>query len=231
MRFLNLTVFTTLVALVAAAPKTTEVPAAVPSASGAPALSTGANPITFPLGDEAIKAGESITITWTPTYGSKVDLNLRKGKDPNNLDFESAITSDLTNSGSFTWTVPKGLDGYTFAIEIISGNAANYSPQFEVNATGKKGDATPEPEESPKPSKTTSASVTASAAPSESKKPEESKTSTKTTATKSASTGVPSDAPSAPSPDDDDDESGAAVVRGSVIAVVAGLMAAVALIN
>lgn len=71
MRFFtaSLTAITSLVALVAAIPQ--NVPAAVPSATGVSALSTGANPITYPLGAEAIQAGKSITIKWLVVESSK----------------------------------------------------------------------------------------------------------------------------------------------------------------
>lgn len=61
-----LTAFTSLAAIASAAPGASDksVPAAIPSATGAPQLSSSTNPITCPLGDKVLKAGTKFEITW-----------------------------------------------------------------------------------------------------------------------------------------------------------------------
>lgn len=71
MRFFTtaLTAFASLVAIASAAPGASDktsvaVPAAVASATGIPQLSSSTNPITSPLGDKVLKAGDKLEITW-----------------------------------------------------------------------------------------------------------------------------------------------------------------------
>lgn len=162
----------------------------------------------------------------SPNYGDSVTLNLRKGNDVNNLALDSKIAAGIPNSGSYTWTVPKSLDGTTYAIEIISGNAANYSPQFEVNATGKQGDAKPESAVLKPASATVAPSAVPTGASNSTMSISKSIDSAKASASVSGTKTVPSGAPTAVAGD-----SASSKTQGSIIAVMVGLMAAVALLN
>lgn len=224
MRFFTtaLTVVSSLAAIVAAAPgaakETGTVPAPVPSASGAPELSSSTNPITSPLGDKVLKAGEKFEITWIPTYGSTVSLTLRAGSDSNNLDKVGSIVGSTTNDGAYTWTIPADLEEREdYAIEIIAGNTANYSPRFEISKTGEHVEHT------------TTKSTSSTAKPSSTSASEATKTvsTVKVTTTADAAnttTKAPITAPTAPS-----GVSGAGKLGGSFMAVMVAILGAVVL--
>lgn len=231
MRFFTtaLTVFTSLAAIASAAPGASDksVPAAVPSATGTPQLSSSTNPITCPLGDKVLKAGTKFEITWTPTHGSTITLNLRAGADSNNLDHITTITSSTSNTGSYTWSIPSSTEERSdYAIEIVAGDAANYSPRFEISKTGEHVEH-----------KTSSKATSTSAKPTSTEAPEatattESKSGTKTAtvgknATEATTTKEPVTGPTAPS----NANSGAGKLGGSLMAAMVGIMGAVVLLN
>ncbi|KAI5857718.1 Ser-Thr-rich glycosyl-phosphatidyl-inositol-anchored membrane family-domain-containing protein [Tricharina praecox] len=124
----------TVYGLAAPAPATVTAPAAVPTVSGV-SVSGGSNPIRQPLGDVALEAGQPFTIKWDANYGDKVTLILRKG-DTDNLDIVVEIV-ETENTGSYTWTPPKELEGDDdYSIQIVAGSATNYSPRFTIKSEG-----------------------------------------------------------------------------------------------
>jgi len=93
------------------------------------------NPITAPTAGDELKAGDSTTITWTPTTSDEnVELVLRKG-DSDDLDTITTI-GNVPNTGTYTWTVPEDTPaGSDYAIEIKYEGGSNFSPQFGVDST------------------------------------------------------------------------------------------------
>lgn len=207
-------------------------PSAVPTHNGQP-VSGGQNAITYPLGDKDIKAGEPLTIKWSHNYGDKVTLTLRKGGDQNNLDALVDIAKNVDNSGSFTWTPPKELEGAgDYAIEIVSGDAANYSPKFKIDSNGSglsttKSAASNTAKETKTSSKTSSSSApkkTDDSAEDEDEDDDD-KEDSKTESESASSTASAARSTSSAAPDDSD--SGVAQVR-SPLALVVCVVAAVA---
>lgn len=87
---------------------------------------------------DGITAGESFTVTWTPTTDSTVTLKLVQG-DPGQLQPVAVIEANLDNSGSYTWTpdstLPKGSD---YALQIVDDanpeENFNYTLQFPIDS-------------------------------------------------------------------------------------------------
>lgn len=94
------------------------------------------NPITYPSAQDKLKPGQTIVIKWTPTTPDKeVSLVFREGPE-GNLNTIGPIVDNCPNTGSYSWTVPKGLvAGKDYAIEIKFKGGVNYSPQFEIDST------------------------------------------------------------------------------------------------
>jgi hypothetical protein len=169
--------------------------AAQPTASVTP-IDGGANPIIAPLGSEALKAGDSTTIKWTPTTGDTISLILREGKDQDNLGTVSTIATNIDNSGSFTWNIPSSLaDAGDYSIQITSDrDTSNYSPMFSVDSNVKASST------SSSSSSTTSASTTTSSSSITTTTSSHNSTSTHTgssTKTSSSATSTDSSSPSA----------------------------------
>jgi len=102
----------------------------------ATAVLAAENPITKPDGSEPIVAGKSYTVTWEPTTEGPVTLKLRQGPSTNLKDVLT-ITTDDSNSGSYTWTPSSSLPaGENYAIQIsdASGNV-NYTPLLTVDSS------------------------------------------------------------------------------------------------
>ncbi|CUS12643.1 unnamed protein product [Tuber aestivum] len=94
------------------------------------------NPISKPDGSAPLVAGESVTITWTPTTPGPITLIFRQGP-PTDLKDVSVIVSGADNSGSYTWTVPKGTaSGDNYAIQIVDDKTKddNYTPPLPVKS-------------------------------------------------------------------------------------------------
>ncbi|PWW73748.1 hypothetical protein C7212DRAFT_330315, partial [Tuber magnatum] len=94
------------------------------------------NPISKPDGSAPLVAGESITITWTPTTSGPITLKLRQGPS-NDLKDVSVIVAGSENSGSYTFTVPKDTpSGDNYAIQISDDKTtdANYTPLLSIKS-------------------------------------------------------------------------------------------------
>ncbi|KAG6999270.1 hypothetical protein G7Y79_00036g072260 [Physcia stellaris] len=95
------------------------------------------NPFNVPPGF-ALTAGKPTTLTWKPTTGGTVTLQLRQGP-ANNLDEGTTIESNIPNTGSYTYTPdPNTVRGSDYTIEIISDSdpkATNYSPYFVLESS------------------------------------------------------------------------------------------------
>jgi len=170
--------------------------AAQPTASVAP-IDGGANPITAPLGSEALKSGASTTIKWTPTTGDTISLILREGKDQNNLGTITTIASNIDNSGSFTWNIPSSLtNAGDYSIQITSDrDTSNYSPMFSVDSHVKASSTSSSSSSSP-----TSSSSTTSSSSMTTTTSSHNSTSTHTgSSTKTSSSATSTDASSSPS--------------------------------
>jgi len=99
--------------------------------SGA-ALISAALAVEFNSWPESVKAGETVTLTYSPKDAATTII-LRKGPS-GNLDTLDTLTTSSTG-GSFEWTVPSTLaNGDDYAFEIRQANAdPNYSGQFSLS--------------------------------------------------------------------------------------------------
>ncbi|KAM0802466.1 Ser-Thr-rich glycosyl-phosphatidyl-inositol-anchored membrane family-domain-containing protein [Usnea florida] len=94
------------------------------------------NPPTTPPGF-TVTAGKSSTFTWKPTTSGTVTLTLRNGPS-DNLNKGTVLASGITNSGSYSFTVPAGTASGTYTIEISSDsdtNDTNYSDSITVEGS------------------------------------------------------------------------------------------------
>lgn len=94
------------------------------------------NPIGHPGLDELIPAGQSFTITWTPTDpADKISLVLLRGPSTNAVA-NLTIADSIANTGSYVWPVPDTLEPDTthYGVQlIVEGTGAyQYSPQCGV---------------------------------------------------------------------------------------------------
>ncbi|KAK6353531.1 hypothetical protein TWF696_005494 [Orbilia brochopaga] len=105
-------------------------------AAAAPKLNS--NAITAPIAGALLTAGKPYTITWTNVQGPKVTLSLIDGPS-NQLTSIADIATNVDNTGSFTWNVPKDIArSGTYSIRIsYSENPAewNYSDRFNLEST------------------------------------------------------------------------------------------------
>ncbi|OJJ63187.1 hypothetical protein ASPSYDRAFT_86829 [Aspergillus sydowii CBS 593.65] len=93
------------------------------------------NAFNIPKDGYEFTAGESTTLTWAPSTEGTVSLKLQRG-DTFDSTTGTTIASNIANSGSYTWSVPKDIaDHGDYTVEIISDSnpdATNYLPQFSV---------------------------------------------------------------------------------------------------
>ncbi|KAF7116283.1 hypothetical protein CNMCM5793_004359 [Aspergillus hiratsukae] len=104
------------------------------------AAQSNANPFNIPASGYEFTAGEPTTLTWDPTTSGTVTLKLQWGS-VFTADSGSTIVSSISNSGSYTWTVPSSIAARPdYSVEIISDqdpSETNYLPRFTVaGATG-----------------------------------------------------------------------------------------------
>lgn len=99
--------------------------------SGA-ALVSAALAVEFNSWPESVKAGETVTLTYSPKDAATTII-LRKGPSTD-LDTLETLTTSSTG-GSFEWTVPSTLaNGADYAFEIQQAGAEpNYSGQFSLS--------------------------------------------------------------------------------------------------
>ncbi|KAH0291530.1 hypothetical protein M436DRAFT_39998 [Aureobasidium namibiae CBS 147.97] len=88
-----------------------------------------------------ITAGKTFDLTWKPTTSGTVSIILRSGAS-NNLTPGVYVAQGLTNSGSYSWTVPSDITrGTDYALEIVDDSNPNdtsntaYTPQFVIDST------------------------------------------------------------------------------------------------
>lgn len=139
-------------------------------AAVAVAQTTGSKPNPFTNSDySGITAGTPITLTWTPTTGGTVTIELVQG-DPGNLDPVSVIQSGIQNSGSFEWTPDASIvEGTNYALKIVDDTNPdnfNYTPLFTITSDTKTSSAVPSstteaPTSTEEPTTTTDATTTA----------------------------------------------------------------------
>ncbi|KAG0637647.1 Ser-Thr-rich glycosyl-phosphatidyl-inositol-anchored membrane family-domain-containing protein [Tuber brumale] len=94
------------------------------------------NPISKPDGSSPLVAGETVTITWTPTTSGPITLKFRQGPS-NDLKDVMTIVAGTDNSGSYSWTVPKDIpSGANYAIQIGDDKTTdvNYTPLLTVSS-------------------------------------------------------------------------------------------------
>ncbi|KAK6518582.1 hypothetical protein TWF506_005716 [Arthrobotrys conoides] len=94
-----------------------------------------ANSITAPIAEEVLIRGEPFDIRWQNTVGASISLVLIDGP-ATQLREILTIATDISNTGSYTWTVPADLEPsgtYTIRISYDSNpNNWNYSDRFTV---------------------------------------------------------------------------------------------------
>ncbi|GIZ40598.1 hypothetical protein CKM354_000393100 [Cercospora kikuchii] len=133
-------------------------------------------------------AGQTLTLTWTPSTEGTVSLILRTGAN-NDLDTVETIASNIPNSGSYDWSIPESaVRGSNYAIEIQSDSdtsVTNYTPQFVLESDN----VGPIPTEGSSTSAPISSSVSTAASSSASETASETTTGTETSETSSATTG------------------------------------------
>ncbi|MCJ1337592.1 hypothetical protein MMC09_002874 [Bachmanniomyces sp. S44760] len=99
------------------------------------AQSSSSNPFNIPPGGYLLHAGQDQQFTWKPTTSGTVSLILRTGSN-GDLDKGTTIASSISNSGSYTYSVPSSTpEGNSYTIEIVSdsdSSATNYTPQFDI---------------------------------------------------------------------------------------------------
>ncbi|KAG9827376.1 hypothetical protein KCU98_g19171, partial [Aureobasidium melanogenum] len=85
-----------------------------------------------------ITAGKTFDIKWNPTTGGTVSLILRSGAN-NNLTPGVYVAQGISNSGSYSWSVPDDITrGSDYALEIVDDqdtSKTNYTPQFVIDST------------------------------------------------------------------------------------------------
>jgi len=100
----------------------------------------GNNAFAVPAGGYLLHAGQPTTFTWTKLSGSTVTIKLRKG-DRSDLDSGVTLTSDLPNTGSYTFNVPASTpEDVDYALEIINNDDPtdiNYTGQFDILSSVK----------------------------------------------------------------------------------------------
>jgi len=113
-------------------------------AAFASAVFAAENPISKPDGSESIPAGGSYLIKWTPTTNGTIKLTLRQGPSDDLKDLD-VIASNVENSGSYKWSVPKELPaGDNYALMITSdGGDVNYTPLLTVESDAKSKPSAP----------------------------------------------------------------------------------------
>ncbi|KAL8943533.1 MAG: hypothetical protein Q9216_000991 [Gyalolechia sp. 2 TL-2023] len=103
----------------------------------ATAQGNGANPFTLEP-DFMINAGEPTTLTWTPTTGGTVTIQLRSGAS-SNLDQVTTLAANVDNDGETTVTVPADTTRNSdYALSIVSDSDpadVNYSAPFVIEST------------------------------------------------------------------------------------------------
>ncbi|THW28945.1 hypothetical protein D6C84_09078 [Aureobasidium pullulans] len=103
-----------------------------------PLLAFAANANPFTNMNLAATAGKTVDLTWTPTTSGTVSLILRSGAN-NNLTPGVYVAQGLTNSGSYTWSVPSDITrGTDYALEIVDDtdpDNVNYTGQFVIEST------------------------------------------------------------------------------------------------
>ncbi|OJI97769.1 hypothetical protein ASPVEDRAFT_79459 [Aspergillus versicolor CBS 583.65] len=212
------------------------------------------NAFNIPKDGYEFTAGESTTLKWAPSTEGTVTLRLQRG-DVFDSSTGTVIASNIANSGSYTWSVPKDIAEHgDYTVEIVSDSdpdSSNYLPQFSVQGAAaattasESESATPTPEttttetssSSTSTDTTTSTSTTtessSSASPTptstSSESPSETPASTTSTESSSSSTESPSSSPSSsiPSVDDGDNAGMANRVSGGLLALALGVAALV----
>jgi len=100
----------------------------------------GNNAFSVPEGGYLLHAGQPTTFTWTKLSGSTVTIKLRRG-DRSDLDSGVTLTSDLPNTGSYTFNVPASTpEDVDYALEIINNDDPtdiNYTGQFDILSSVK----------------------------------------------------------------------------------------------
>lgn len=180
----------------------------------------------LPIAQPQPKTSTNLAICRTATYGSTISLTLRAGADSNNLDHITSIIDSTANDGSYTWTIPTTLEERDdYAIQIVAGNSANYSPRFEISKSGQHVEHTTSKSKTTKAASTTAepTAVTATAYATV-----DVTTSVKATGAANATAKEPANAPTAAPLDKN---SGAGKLGGSLMAAMVGIMGAVVLLN
>ncbi|KAI5212540.1 hypothetical protein AUEXF2481DRAFT_5623 [Aureobasidium subglaciale EXF-2481] len=104
-----------------------------------PLLAFAASENKFTNSDyNGITAGQTFNIKWDPTTSGTVSLILRSGAS-NNLTPGVYVAQGISNSGSYSWSVPSDITrGSDYALEIVDDSNTsnvNYTPQFVVDST------------------------------------------------------------------------------------------------
>ncbi|KAI5208944.1 hypothetical protein E4T39_01091 [Aureobasidium subglaciale] len=104
-----------------------------------PLLAFAASENKFTNSDyNGITAGQTFNIKWDPTTSGTVSLILRSGAS-NNLTPGVYVAQGISNSGSYSWSVPSDITrGSDYALEIVDDSDpsnVNYTPQFVVDST------------------------------------------------------------------------------------------------
>lgn len=98
------------------------------------------NAFVSPGFGQVVNVGETVTFTWNPTTGGKVNLILRSG-GANDLTVLGPIASGVDNTGSFVWSPDSNLKTNTdYSVEIqdaANTNNVNFSPYFTILALGQ----------------------------------------------------------------------------------------------
>ncbi|CAD0114955.1 unnamed protein product [Aureobasidium uvarum] len=85
-----------------------------------------------------ITAGKTFDVKWNPTTSGTVSIILRSGAS-NNLTPGVYVAQGLSNSGTYSWSVPSDITrGSDYALEIVDDqdtSKVNYTPQFVIDST------------------------------------------------------------------------------------------------
>lgn len=95
------------------------------------AASAANNAFTNPVTHITVNAGDSLDITWTNASGPAADILLRTGES-NDLQTVATIASQITNQGSFSWSVPSDTKTGIYALQLSADGGENYSSMFTI---------------------------------------------------------------------------------------------------
>ncbi|KAF2404601.1 hypothetical protein EJ06DRAFT_212469 [Trichodelitschia bisporula] len=102
------------------------------------------NPIAKPGLQEAVPAGTTYTITWTPTTPGTVTILLLRGP-AENIKPLGPLVEGYANSGTFSWAVSSSLEADVthYGLQIINDADGTYqfSTQFGISNSGYSGSA------------------------------------------------------------------------------------------